>query len=235
MTLGVKTQTSAPQEAVTTEEPGGKQAEKSAAMRARLLDATVDCLVEVGYARTTTTLVSERAGVSRGAMLHHFPTKALLVTQAVIHVADKRIAEFRASVKHLPAGSDFLASVLDLMWANFSSPTSYAMLELTVAARTDRELFESLQPVVRRYETLIFDTAKELFGPLAPSEKEFFQASRTLYFLMHGLVVTDILRDEPDEVQAFLKGLKKQVHAAARSYVEARMTSTSSGSHRTRN
>ena len=59
------------------------QADRTRAMRARLLEATVELLVERGFAGTSTTLVSERAGVSRGAQLHHFPTKNDLVVAAV--------------------------------------------------------------------------------------------------------------------------------------------------------
>ncbi len=63
--------------------------------RHRLLDATVDSLVELGWAGTTTTVIAERAGVSRGAQLHHYPTKATLVMAAVEHLADRRAAEIR--------------------------------------------------------------------------------------------------------------------------------------------
>jgi len=62
---------------------------RSARTRGKVLDATIDCLLELGYANTTTTLISERAGVSRGAQLHHFPTKAELVAAAVEHLATR--------------------------------------------------------------------------------------------------------------------------------------------------
>src|SRR5687767_4439256 len=71
------------------------QEERSAATRERLLDATVECLVDLGYAKTTTTEVVRRAGVSRGAQVHHFPTKADLVQNAVVHLASKRREELR--------------------------------------------------------------------------------------------------------------------------------------------
>ena len=61
----------------------GRQQERSRATQIRLLDATVDCLVEHGWAGTTTTVVAARAGVSRGAQLHHYPTKSALVIAAV--------------------------------------------------------------------------------------------------------------------------------------------------------
>ena len=78
------------------------QEERTRAMRARLLEATVELLVEKGYAGTSTTLVSERAGVSRGAQLHHFPTKQDLVVAAVRHVTEVRGAELAAAAENLP-------------------------------------------------------------------------------------------------------------------------------------
>src|SRR5580704_16496580 len=82
------------------------QQERSAAMRLRLLDAAVDCLYELGYSGTTTIEVAARAGVSRGAQLHHFPTKEKLVTEAVRHVLAKRLDEFRGAFASLPGGAD---------------------------------------------------------------------------------------------------------------------------------
>ena len=73
-------------------------------MRQRLLDATVECLVEVGWSGTSTTLVSQRAGVSRGAQLHHFPTKNALVLAAVEHLSEARRDELRAAAADLPRG-----------------------------------------------------------------------------------------------------------------------------------
>src|SRR5277367_4995704 len=85
--------------------PKGKvrrtQRERSEAMRGRLLEATIDCLYELGYSRTTTIEVAARAGVSRGAQLHHFPTKKRLVTIAVRHLLSKRIEEFRLAFSDL--------------------------------------------------------------------------------------------------------------------------------------
>src|SRR5579885_2239947 len=82
------------------------QRERSAAMRSRLLEATIDCLYEVGYSRTTTIEVAARAGVSRGAQLHHFPTKKRLVLVAVRYLLDKRLEEFRDAFAKLPEGAD---------------------------------------------------------------------------------------------------------------------------------
>ncbi len=89
-------------------------------MRARLLEATVDCLVERGFAGTSTTLVSERAGVSRGAQLHHFPTKNDLVVAAVEHLTEKRGAELAAAAASLPVGPNHTRAVLQMLADHFT-------------------------------------------------------------------------------------------------------------------
>jgi AcrR family transcriptional regulator len=116
------------------------QEERSATMRARLLEATIDCLVDLGYARTTTNLIAERAGVSRGAQLHHYPTKAQLVIAAVAWLFDRRELEFRRAIGALPAGRARAAAAVELLWAMCTDRTFWAWLELTVAARTDGDL-----------------------------------------------------------------------------------------------
>src|SRR5271154_6998069 len=88
------------------------QQERSAAMRLRLLDAAVDCLYELGYSGTTTIEVAARAGVSRGAQLHHFPTKKRLVTVAVRPLLAKRLEEFREAFAPLPADANKFVAVI---------------------------------------------------------------------------------------------------------------------------
>ena len=73
--------------------------QRSAATQAQVLDAAIDCLVELGYARTTTTEVARRAGVSRGAQTHHFPTKDDLVLAAIDHLLARRNREFQRSLR----------------------------------------------------------------------------------------------------------------------------------------
>jgi AcrR family transcriptional regulator len=119
-------------------------------MRARLLEATVECLVECGFAGTSTTLVSERAGVSRGAQLHHFPTKNDLVVAAVEHLTEKRAAELASAAARLPEGSRRTRAVLHMLGDHFAGPVFTAALELWVAARTDPALLGAVGPLELR-------------------------------------------------------------------------------------
>jgi AcrR family transcriptional regulator len=116
------------------------QAERRATTRAALLDATIDCLVEDGYANTTTTKVVERAGVSRGAQVHHFPTKAELVADAVRHLARRRAEEAQEEIGKVTISDPAqLSKILDLLWGLHNGPLYAASVELFVAARTDPE------------------------------------------------------------------------------------------------
>src|SRR5688572_15707891 len=113
-------------------------------MRLRLMEATVELLVERGFSGTSTTLVSERAGVSRGAQLHHFPTKNDLVVAAVEHLTEKRGLELAAAARRLPDGPKRTRAVLQVLGDHFTSPVFTAALELWVAARTDETLLEAV-------------------------------------------------------------------------------------------
>src|SRR5260370_2151944 len=100
---------------MTPARPRRTQAERTAATRGALLDATFDSIVELGYGATTTTEVAHRAGVSLGALLHHFPTKAELLSAAVGHAFDRRRWEFRKAVDRLQPSAHNLGALPHLL------------------------------------------------------------------------------------------------------------------------
>src|SRR5438046_1922785 len=140
------------------------QEERSAATRGKLMDATIECLVDLGYSATTTTVIAERAGVSRGAQLHHFPTKAELVAAAITDVAQRIGLELQTDAARLPSGADRPAVAVDLLWSRFTTPLFTAWLELTVAARTDKELRKRLRSVEERLPQAVIRQAGEVLG-----------------------------------------------------------------------
>lgn len=130
--------------------PRVSQADRTRAMRARLLQATVELLVERGFAGTSTTLISERAGVSRGAQLHHFPTKNDLVVAAVEHLTELRGAELAEAFAGLPTGKRRTRAVMEVLGDHVASPVFTGALELWVAARTDEALLAAVSPLEQR-------------------------------------------------------------------------------------
>jgi AcrR family transcriptional regulator len=178
--------------------PRRTQEERSASTRGRLLDATIECLFELGYANTTTTEIAKRAGLSRGAQLHHFPTKAELVTTAVDHLFTRRTDEFRAAFANLPAGVSRTDAAIDLLWSMVSGPTFYAWLELLVAARTDAELGATVSAMAVRFADTVQRTFRELF-PDPTMRGPFFDIAPPFAFaLLQGLALDRIsMKNDP--------------------------------------
>jgi len=164
-------------------------------MRARLLEATVDCLVEHGFSGTSTTLVSERAGVSRGAQLHHFPTKNDLVVAAVEHLTEVRGAELAAAAARLPRGARRTRAVLQMLGDHFSGPVFSAALELWVAARTDPALLAAVGPLEQRVGRETHRLTVELLGADESREgvRELVQATLDL---VRGLGLANTISDD---------------------------------------
>jgi AcrR family transcriptional regulator len=172
--------------------PRRSQAERSATTRQALLDATIACLSEDGYANTTTSRVAERAGVSRGAHLHHFQTRQALVAAAMEHLAERRGEQLLRAADALPAGRERIAKSLDLLWSSYAGPLYQAALDLWTAARTDPELREQLAPVERDLDRQTLRLSRTLFGELAECEG-FDRMIELAHATMRGLALLDTL------------------------------------------
>jgi AcrR family transcriptional regulator len=164
-------------------------------MRQRLLEATVDCLVEHGWSGTSTTLVSQRAGVSRGAQLHHYPTKNDLVLAAIEHLSTTREDEMRTRVDALPAGPTRTREVLGMLAELFTGPLFVAATELWLAARTDGALRGSVAALEARVGRGAHRHTVEALGvdESVPGARELVQATLDL---VRGLGLANTLTDD---------------------------------------
>lgn len=185
------------------------RSEQSAATRARILDAAIDCLQELGYARTSTPEIARRAGISRGGQLHQFPTKVELVTSAVERLMGRRRTEFLEAFARLPVGSDRAAAAIDLLWSMVQGATFDAWLELVVAARSDAELRPAVASMTERLRDTIEETFRELFP--SPSSPDLFYdvAPRFAFALLDGLAVNRIVATDPARITEVLDALKR--------------------------
>ena len=192
------------------------QGERTRAMRQRLMEATVELLVERGFSGTTTTLVSERAGVSRGAQLHHFPTKNDLVVAAVAHLTEIRGSELEAAAARLPRGEGRTEAVVQMLGDHFGSPVFIAALELWVAARTDPALQEAVAPLEQRVGRETHRLTVELLGDdeAAPGVRELVQATLDL---VRGLGLANTLGDDKRRRRRILKEWARTLDQALRS------------------
>jgi AcrR family transcriptional regulator len=206
----------------TVRAPRTQQQRREETRRA-LLDAAVESLIEVGFARTTTLEVQRRAAVSRGALLHHFPSKAELLVAAVDHLAEMRAREMKAFASQLPPeraeaapasgdpppGGDARSdAVLGLLWQCFSGTFFKVSMELRTAARTDPELRRVLTDAERRLRDRIVAQSRTLFGRAVAEHPGLERALDLTLQLMIGAAMTSVLHGEVSRVDELIDDWK---------------------------
>ncbi|CCG01998.1 TetR/AcrR family transcriptional regulator [Blastococcus saxobsidens] len=201
--------------------PGGaararSRSEKTADSRLLILDAAVACLVEDGYAAASTLAVQARAGVSRGRLLHHFPSRAELLVAATAHLSTTQLSEVRRRAATLmhdePTGRERVDRAVDLMWTTFQEPPFWAAMELWTAARTDPDLRTALRGEERRLRAAIAAVADEIWGPEIAGAPGYADLTELLFTSMRGVALVYAFEDRPAATDPHL-GLWKRVAA----------------------
>lgn len=167
-----------------------RQADRRAETRTRLLDATLHCLVERGYARTTTAAIEASAGVSRGARLHHFPTKEALLVAAVEHLFAGIASRYAEGMQQAPgeeSGFERFRVGYRLLWESYAEPSQAAVFELFVAARTNPALRKALHAMWTPHHAQVRRRANAYFPALA--HREASGLLETLQCAMAGLAL----------------------------------------------
>ena len=181
--------------------PGRRtQAERSSATRNALLRATVDTLVERGYAGTSTVEVQRRAGVSRGALTHHFTSRADLVLAAMDLLYDDFSTGVRDAASQLPTGTARLRPAIRVLWERFHGPLFVAAMELWTAARTDPDLRAALVPHERRLGRQLRELTGQVLGEQLLAHPAADTVFRLLLTSMRGQAMTYVLLpDQPTD------------------------------------
>ena len=185
------------------------QAERSEHTRELLLDATIECLVELGYARTTVHEICQRAGLSRGAQQHHFTTKAELMAAALQHLFARLSHEVLQAIERLPPGPERISAGIDLLWQAYSGALSTAALELWVAARTDAELRDVLLPVDRALGHATLEFYRHMVTGI--DERQLEKLLLLTVNLTRGLALDAMLGGDADRRSALLDEWKSIV------------------------
>ena len=176
------------------------QVERSAAMQARLLDATVASLFQKGYAGTTTLEVQQRAGVSRGALLHHYGSRSELMVAAVEHLGRGRVYEVLALAQASAPSQGRTQWAVEVLWSTYQGPLFVAALELWLAARYDDDLRRALLPQERVLGHTIRGALADLFGAEVSAHPDFAETTELLIDAMRGAAARSVLRtDEQDK------------------------------------
>jgi AcrR family transcriptional regulator len=171
------------------------QQDRSRATRSRLLEAAISCLAELGYPASTVAVVAERAGVSRGAAQHHFPTREALFTAALEHVTRERAEEMKQELAGLPGRRADTARVVEVVFALFTGTLFRAALALWVAAAAEPALREQILPLEARMGREAHRLVVDLLGAdeTRPGVRETVQATLDL---ARGLGLANLLTDD---------------------------------------
>jgi AcrR family transcriptional regulator len=171
------------------------QQERSRATRQALLVAAITSLGELGWGGTTVAVVAERAGVSRGAAQHHFPTREALFTASIDELMTAWIDDIRRQRDELPAGPGRIRAVVERVVDVYTGPLFRAALELWVAAAADPQLRQQIVPFERRIGREAHRVVVELLDAdeSEPGVREAIQATLDL---ARGLGLATLLSDD---------------------------------------
>lgn len=188
-----------------------KQA-RSRATQQRLLEATIQCIVELGYASSSTSEICRRAGVSQGALFKHFPSKAALFAAATEHLFAGLVGGYRQAFAQLQRSSDPLRDALNLLWGVFTDDPLQVAFELYIAARTDPELRDVLAPVLRQHRENLRREAAILFPQAAggPELEEFVDG---IMATLQGAAISRLVLRDPEANRGELAFVQRVAHA----------------------
>jgi AcrR family transcriptional regulator len=187
------------------------QALKSAQTKARLVEATIRCLIKYGYSKTTTPKVAEEAGLSRGAMLHHFENGSQLMQATIVELHHKRLRAFRRAAE---TRDHNVRSLVRAYWSQVLRPNFIAFHELSIAARTDKELSAILEPVRIEFRERWHELAIQLFPEWQQRPDHFRVALALSQNLLEGMAVNRLTHGlDENATEALLDHLERQILA----------------------
>lgn len=190
--------------------------ERTADSRALILDAAVECLVEHGYSGASTLAIQAKAGVSRGRLLHHFPSRDLLLVAAAQHLAKQRLAQTEQRIATLlagePEGRGRVDRCVELLWETFQEPHFWAAMELWTAARTNTPLADALRPEERQLRGAIRSVSDSIWGPAVSSHPRYEQFRELLFTSMRGAALAYSFEDRPAATDPHVELWKQTAH-----------------------
>lgn len=165
---------------------------------ARLLDASIAAISEVGYARASAAVITKRANMSVGALFRHFDTMGDFMAATAYEVMRRQLDEFGKKVAEIPADQPALEAVLTILRDITANSTNTVMYELMVAARTDEKLKATLQHVLQQYSSKIYDAARALPGADSIPEEIFPAVVALLTNAFDGAALVRAVLPQPD-------------------------------------
>ncbi|MDI7776002.1 helix-turn-helix domain-containing protein [Asticcacaulis sp. EMRT-3] len=190
---------------------GAKDTPKSRRTRVQILETAMRLFAELGYDRAGNAAIAEACGLTRGAMLYHFPTREALIEAAAWHIQAAREAAFEIEAGKLKPGQDALDGAIDAYWQLLSSVPFAAFLALERAGRQDAEVARAIAPAQEAFDKGAMGRATP--GFIMAGNDPRFQVSRDLArFALDGMHRSAITYDHDARVEHMLSVIKRAVH-----------------------
>jgi len=196
--------------------PHEPKQDRSRATRQRLLEATIDCLADMGWAAATVAVVAERAGVSRGAAQHHFPTREDLITAALEYMFDVRTEQALHEAEALSEHLDGLArteAVVTGLVESCTSPLFKAALQVWTHAAADPALRERIVPLEAHFGRASHHRAVAALR-VDDSDPVAHHLVQATLDLARGLGLADVLTDDSQRRRQIVQQWAATLHAA---------------------
>jgi AcrR family transcriptional regulator len=181
---------------------------RSIAMREKLIEATLDVIYDRGYRSASTPEFASRAGVSRGALLHHFPTRSDIIIAAMERLLGDGTREIRAVAEKAARQEVGLEEFVEFLWELFSGRFFYISLEFINEARTDPDLRARMMPVVRDFHAALDSIWVEFEKQEADAPRRMGVALNLTVCLVRGMGVQTVLKNDPAYFATLLEAWK---------------------------
>ncbi|WP_372741316.1 TetR/AcrR family transcriptional regulator [Neptunomonas sp.] len=166
--------------------------------QARIMQATLECILQQGIRATSTVNIAKQAGVSRGALVHHYPTKASLMEAAMKDLLDREVESVRETAKRVEEGTLEFETLLDMLHEHFNGDLFMVTLEFLTAARTDESVKKVLVPLAKQFNESLEAIWENLVSNTQHSEHENRVALNATLCMMRGMASQSIWRDDPE-------------------------------------
>jgi AcrR family transcriptional regulator len=195
--------------------------ERTAETRGRLIDATIELLHEEGHAGTTTISVAERAGVSRGAMMHHFSSRSDLLLTVAQHILDQQRRDRAAKLVATEVGLPRFESAADVSWEVQRQPGTIAFLEIMMATRSDPALYEGMQPLAKRIVEMRRESAKRMADEMSIDDTDTLNAMLRLHLAaLRGFSIELMFTRDQQEIERARQLLVRFERALVRELIQ---------------
>lgn len=183
--------------------PRRTNAERSATTRGKLIQAAIDSLYEEGYSATTTISVAQRARVSRGAMLHQFPTRVEMLLAVAEYVVAEHSRLRRELLEPYGDGLKRFYAAADVTWAVSSRPSAIALLEIMMATRSDKDLRKGFAPFLKQWAQMRRAAAERMSVSLGiPDAVDKLEVLISLHqTVMRGLAIELMFAHDAEDVE----------------------------------